>query len=34
MQEKHLICIGCPMGCSLKVTMKDGIVDKIEGNRG
>lgn len=32
MQEKHLICIGCPMGCPLKVTMKDGIVDKIEGN--
>ena len=32
MEEKNLICIGCPMGCPLKVTMKDGIVDKIEGN--
>lgn len=32
MEERELICIGCPMGCQLKVTMKDGQVEKIEGN--
>lgn len=32
MEERLLTCIGCPMGCQLKVTMKDGKVDKIEGN--
>ncbi|NCB91322.1 MAG: DUF1667 domain-containing protein [Clostridia bacterium] len=28
----NLTCIGCPMGCPLKVSMKDGKVEKIEGN--
>lgn len=32
MEERFLTCIGCPMGCQLKVTMKDGQVEKIEGN--
>lgn len=32
MEERELTCIGCPMGCQLKVTMKDGQVEKIEGN--
>ena len=32
MEERNLTCIGCPMGCLLKVTMKDGKVEKIEGN--
>jgi CxxC motif-containing protein len=32
MEVRNLTCIGCPMGCPLKVTMKDGKVEKIEGN--
>lgn len=32
MEERNLICIGCPMGCMVKVTMKDGQVEKVEGN--
>ena len=23
MREKELVCIGCPLGCSLKVTIQD-----------
>lgn len=32
MEERLLTCIGCPMGCQLKVILKDGQVEKIEGN--
>lgn len=32
MEERKLICICCPMGCQLQVTMKDGQVEKVEGN--
>ena len=32
MEEKNLICIGCPLGCALKVWLRDGKVEKIEGN--
>lgn len=30
--EKTLTCIGCPMGCTITVTMENGQVQKIEGN--
>lgn len=30
--EKTLTCIGCPMGCTITVTMEDGKVQNIEGN--
>lgn len=29
---RNLICIGCPMGCPLNVTMQDGTVTAVEGN--
>ena len=29
---RNLICIGCPMGCPLTVTLEDGAVAKVEGN--
>ncbi len=32
MEEKHLICIGCPMGCRLTVTMENGEVKEVSGN--
>lgn len=32
MEEKNLICIGCPMGCPLVVKIKDGEVQSVEGN--
>ena len=32
MEEKNLTCIGCPMGCSLIVKIKDGEVQSVEGN--
>ena len=28
----NLTCIVCPKGCDLEVTMKDGKVEKVEGN--
>ena len=30
--EKEFICINCPMGCRLAVTVADGKVAKVEGN--
>ena len=33
MEEKNLICINCPLGCPLTVSMEDGEVKKVEGNR-
>ena len=32
MDERNLICIGCPMGCPLVVKIKDGEVQSVEGN--
>ena len=32
MEEKNLICINCPLGCPLTVSMEDGEVKKVEGN--
>lgn len=32
MEEKHLICIGCPMGCALTVTMNGNEVVSVTGN--
>ena len=32
MEERKLTCIGCPMGCQLQVTIRDGQVEKVEGN--
>jgi len=33
MQEiRDLICIGCPMGCQLSVTLENGVVSAVAGN--
>ena len=32
MEEKKLTCICCPMGCQLQVKIRDGQVEKVEGN--
>ncbi len=32
MEERNLICIGCPMGCPLTVTLEDGKVLAVVGN--
>lgn len=32
MEQKELICIGCPMGCPLTVTLSDGSVHEVSGN--
>ena len=32
MEKKELICIGCPMGCPLTVTLKAGEVIEVAGN--
>ena len=32
MEKRNLICIGCPMGCPLVVTMDHGEVVSVEGN--
>lgn len=32
MEEKKLICIGCPLGCPITVTLKDGSVVSVSGN--
>lgn len=32
MEEKKLTCIGCPMGCSLTVTMNGKVVVSVSGN--
>ena len=31
-ETRELICINCPLGCGLTVTLKDGDVVKVEGN--
>ena len=32
MEKRELICIGCPLGCPVTVTMEAGEVIKVEGN--
>ena len=32
MTVHELTCIGCPMGCSLRAEMEDGVVTKVTGN--
>ena len=32
MEKKELTCIGCPVGCTVTVTMQDGTVTDITGN--
>lgn len=32
METRDLTCIGCPLGCSLKVTMENGEVTEVTGN--
>lgn len=32
METKELICIGCPMGCPLTVTLEGGAVTAVQGN--
>lgn len=32
MDKRELICIGCPLGCPLTVTMEAGEVVSVEGN--
>ena len=32
MEERHLTCIGCPLGCQITVTMENGEVKDVTGN--
>ncbi len=32
MEQRELICIGCPMGCMLQVTLSSGEVIEVTGN--
>ena len=32
MEEKKLICVGCPKGCAVTVRLRDGAVAAVEGN--
>lgn len=32
MEKRELICIGCPMGCMMTVTMNQGQVTEVTGN--
>lgn len=32
METRELICIGCPLGCNLKVTLNNGEVTEVNGN--
>ncbi len=32
MEARELICIGCPLGCQLKVGLEDGQVASVSGN--
>ena len=32
METRELICIGCPMGCPLTVTLEGGAVTAVQGN--
>ena len=32
MNERQLICIGCPLGCMLTATLENGVVTTVSGN--
>lgn len=32
MEQRNLICISCPLGCALTVTLEDGKVTGVSGN--
>ena len=32
MPDREIVCIGCPMGCTLNVTVRDNQVAKVRGN--
>ena len=32
MSTRELTCIGCPLGCAVTVTLKDGSVTAVTGN--
>ena len=32
MEKRELICIGCPMGCPITVTLENGAVTAVTGN--
>ena len=32
MENRELICIGCPLGCPLTVTLENGEVTEVKGN--
>ena len=32
MEQRNLICIGCPLGCPLTVTLEEGKVTAVTGN--
>lgn len=32
MEKRNLTCIGCPLGCAIKVEMENGEVAKVTGN--
>lgn len=32
MEIRELTCIGCPMGCQVRVTMEGGEIRRVEGN--
>ena len=32
MEKRHLICIGCPMGCAMTVELEEGEVVSVAGN--
>lgn len=33
MEEKQMICTACPMGCMLLVSLENGAVSRVSGNR-
>ena len=32
MEKRNLICINCPLGCPLTLTIEDGVVTNVTGN--
>ena len=32
MENREIICIGCPVGCPLEVEIENGVVTKVTGN--
>ena len=32
METKNIICVTCPRGCPIAVTLEDGIVTAVSGN--